>query len=105
LRQVPVAAGRFPQVSGIKLTFDPKAPMGSRVLSMEVAGKPLEPEKIYRVAVLDYLARGGDDYAMFKDAKRVTPDADAPLLANEVMNYVRTLGVVKTGIEGRIVSK
>lgn len=105
LRQVPVAAGRFPQVSGIKLVFDPKAPMGSRVVSMEVAGKALEPDKIYRVAVLDYLARGGDDYTMFKDAKRVTPDADAPLLANEVMNYIRSLGVVKTAAEGRIVSK
>jgi hypothetical protein len=42
---------------------------------------------------------------MFKDAKRVTPDADAPLLANEVMNYILSLRVVKTAIEGRIVSK
>ncbi len=62
---------------------------GSRVLSMEVAGKPLEPEKVYRVAILDFLARGGDDYSMFRDAKRITPDTDAPLLANEVMNYIR----------------
>ena len=105
LRQVPVAAGRFPQVSGIKLIFDPKAPIGSRVLSMQVAGKPLEPEKIYRVAILDFLARGGDDYSMFKEAKRITPDADAPLLSNEVMNYLRALGVVKTAIEGRIIAK
>jgi 5'-nucleotidase/UDP-sugar diphosphatase len=105
LRQVPVAAGRFPQVSGIKLVFDTKAPMGSRVISMEVAGKPLEPAKVYRVAILDFLARGGDDYSMFREAKRITPDADAPLLANEVMNYLRALGVVKTSVEGRILAK
>jgi 5'-nucleotidase/UDP-sugar diphosphatase len=105
LRQIPDAAGRFPQVSGIQLTFDPKARPGSRVTAMQVAGKPLEPEKIYRVAILDFLARGGDDYAMFKEAKRVTPDADAPLLANEVMNYIRSLGVLKTTADGRIVAK
>jgi 5'-nucleotidase/UDP-sugar diphosphatase len=92
-------------VSGIKLVFDPKAPMGNRVRSMEVAGKPLEPAKVYRVAILDFLARGGDDYSMFREAKRITPDADAPLLANEVMNYVRALGVVKTKAEDRLVAR
>lgn len=105
LAQVPVPAGRFPQVSGIKLVFDPKQPMRKRVVAMEVAGKPLEPSKVYRVAILDFLARGGDDYVTFRAAKRVTPDADAPLLANEVTNYLKSLGVVRTAVEGRIVSR
>ena len=42
---------------------------------------------------------------MFADAKRLLPDLDAPLLANEVMVYVRQIGTVKTGVEGRIVLK
>ncbi len=104
LAQVPVPAGRFPQVSGIKLVFDPKRPMRSRVISMEVAGKPVEPARIYRIAILDFLARGGDDYITFREAKRVTPDADAPLLANEVIAYLKSLGVVRIKPEGRIVS-
>jgi 5'-nucleotidase/UDP-sugar diphosphatase len=70
--------------------------MKKRVLSLEVAGKPAEPARVYRVAILDYLARGGDDYATFRTAKRVTPDADAPLLANEVIAYLKALGTVKT---------
>jgi 2',3'-cyclic-nucleotide 2'-phosphodiesterase (5'-nucleotidase family) len=105
LAQVPVPAGRFPQVSGIKVVFDPKLPIRKRVISLEVAGKPVEPNRIYRVAILDFLARGGDDYATFRSAKRVTPDADAPLLANEVTNYLKKLGTVKTVAEGRIVSR
>lgn len=105
LVQLPVAAGRFPQVSGIRVEFDPRRPPRNRVLSMEVAGKPLEPERIYRVAVLDFLARGGDDYSMFREAKRITPDADAPLLANEVMNYIRALGTIRAPETGRIVAR
>jgi len=105
LAQIPVPAGRFPQVSGMKVVFDPKQPMRKRVLSLEVAGKPVEPGRMYRVAVLDFLARGGDDYTVFRMAKRVTPDADAPLLANEVTNYLKALGTVKTVTEGRIVSR
>ena len=42
---------------------------------------------------------------MFADATRLLPDPDAPLLANDVMVYVRKLGTVKTGVEGRIVLK
>jgi 5'-nucleotidase/UDP-sugar diphosphatase len=103
--QVPVPAGRFPQISGMKLVFDPKQPMRKRVISLEVAGKPVEMNRVYRVAILDFLARGGDDYATFRTAKRVTPDADAPLLANEVIAYLKSLGTVKTVAEDRIVSR
>ena len=102
LSQLPVAAGRFPQVSGIRVTFDPKRKFGERIVSMEVAGSALDPEKIYRVAILDFLARGGDGYAMLREAKRITPDADAPLLANEVIAYIRSLGTVRVKTDGRL---
>ena len=105
LAQLPVAGGRFPQVSGIKAAYEVKRLSGSRVLSMQVAGRPLLETKMYRVAILDFLARGGDDYTLLRDAKRITPDNDAPLLATEVMNYIRRLGTVRTGIEGRLVSR
>ena len=72
---------------------------------MQVAGAPLNEDKVYRVAVLDFLARGGDDYTMFRDAKRITPDNDAPLMVNEVVAYLRKFGTVRTGVEGRIAVK
>ncbi len=55
--------------------------------------------------MLDYLARGGDDYTMFRDAKRITPDNDAPLMVNEVVEYLRKLGTARTGVEWRIAAK
>ena len=51
------------------------------------------------------MARGGDDYAMFRDAPRVLPDADGPLLANEVIDYLQRQGTVHARVEGRIVLK
>jgi hypothetical protein len=37
--------------------------------------------------------------------KRVMPDKDGPLMANEVMTYLRGLGTIRKGVEGRIVLK
>jgi 2',3'-cyclic-nucleotide 2'-phosphodiesterase (5'-nucleotidase family) len=99
---LPGSAGRFPQVSGLRVLIDAARPAGSRVVSMEVDGAPLEEKRSYRVAVVDFMARGGDNYTMFRDAIRITPDNDAQLLAGEVMRYIEELGTVRTGIEGRI---
>ena len=105
LSLLPQPSGRFPQVSGIALQFDLARKAGERVTAMQVGGAPLIDDKTYRVAVLDFLARGGDDYTMFRDATRVTPDNDAPMMVNEVVGYLRRLGTVRTGVEGRIVVK
>jgi 2',3'-cyclic-nucleotide 2'-phosphodiesterase (5'-nucleotidase family) len=89
----------------MEVRFDLAADPGSRVVAMSVAGAPLDERKSYRVAILDYLARGGDDYVMFHDAVRITPDNDAPLLVNEVVEYLRRIGTAKTGVEGRMAAK
>lgn len=69
--------GRFPQVSGMNFTFDPTRPAGSRITEIKIGGKILDEKKIYTLATSDFLvSRGGDGYAMFKDAK-VLIKADA----------------------------
>ena len=105
LAQLPRPGGRFPQVSGIQAEYDVSRPPGDRVTAITVGGAPLDPQRVYRVATNDFLARGGDNYTMLRDAARITPDNDAPLLANEVMDYVKSLGTVRTGVEGRLVGK
>jgi 2',3'-cyclic-nucleotide 2'-phosphodiesterase (5'-nucleotidase family) len=105
LSALPAASGRFPQVSGIALEFELARAPGNRITAMRVGGAPLDERKIYRVAVLDYLARGGDDYTMFATAHRITPDNDAPMMVNEVVEYLRRIGTARTGVEGRIASK
>ena len=89
----------------MEVRFDLSRSAGSRVTAMRVGGAALDESKIYRVAVLDYLARGGDDYTMFRDARRITPDNDAPILINEVVEYLRKLGTLRTGVEGRVAAR
>jgi len=103
LSQWPKPGGRFPQVSGLTVEADGQRPPGNRVTAIRMGSVPLDETKTYRVATNDFLARGSDGYTMFAKAARLLVDTDAPLLANEVMTYLRRLGTLRTGVEGRIV--
>ncbi|HWM46162.1 MAG TPA: bifunctional UDP-sugar hydrolase/5'-nucleotidase [Xanthobacteraceae bacterium] len=102
---LPQGGGRFPQVSGLTVEIDGSRPPGSRIVAIKVAGAPLDDARTYTLATNDFLASGRDGYVQFRDAERVLPDDDAPLLANEVMVHLRKLGTVRTGADGRIVIK
>ncbi|OPY91133.1 MAG: Trifunctional nucleotide phosphoesterase protein YfkN precursor [Syntrophus sp. PtaU1.Bin208] len=62
---VELRDGAFPQISGMKMTYDPSAPPGRRVRTICVGGRELEPEREYIVATNDFLAAGGDGYKAF----------------------------------------
>jgi 5'-nucleotidase / UDP-sugar diphosphatase len=103
--QWPNLAGRFPQVSGMTIEADMSRPPGTRVISIRVGDAPLDASKTYKVATNDFMSRGGDGYTMFEHATQLLPDPDAPILSNEVMVYIRKLGTIKIGVQGRIVFK
>ncbi|MSW80966.1 MAG: hypothetical protein F2840_07420 [Actinobacteria bacterium] len=56
--------GPFPQVSGLRFTFDPNKPVGSRILSVSRSdGSPIPADaQQYTVTTIDYLISGGDGY-------------------------------------------
>jgi 5'-nucleotidase/UDP-sugar diphosphatase len=105
LSQLPNAGGRFPQVSGLMIEADASRPAGQRILSIKVGETPLDESKTYRIATNDFIARGGDGYTMFRDAKPLLSPLDAPLLSHAVIAYLKQLGTVRTGLDGRIVLK
>jgi 2',3'-cyclic-nucleotide 2'-phosphodiesterase (5'-nucleotidase family) len=105
LSLLPNAAGRFPQLSGLTVEADRSRPAGSRIISITVAGAPLDEGKTYRVATNDFMGRGGDGYTTFRDARHVVADVDAPPVANELMEYIKRVGTLRTGVEGRLVVK
>ncbi|MGB7270152.1 MAG: 5'-nucleotidase C-terminal domain-containing protein [Albidovulum sp.] len=100
--QVENGAGRFPQVSGLEVTYDPAAEPGSRVASVIIGGAELDPDQLYKVAVNDYILGGGDGYAALGGGRIVTNSGGGSLVANDVMAYVEKLGAVEVNIEGRI---
>ncbi|CAN0202539.1 unnamed protein product, partial [Phaeothamnion confervicola] len=48
LARLPAAAGRFPQVSGMIVEYDPRRPAGRRIRSIRIGGAALNLNKIYR---------------------------------------------------------
>jgi 2',3'-cyclic-nucleotide 2'-phosphodiesterase (5'-nucleotidase family) len=95
--------GRFPQVSGMTIRADLTRPNGGRVVSLLVGGAPVEPDRLYRLATNDFLARGGDGYSALVGARAIVGPTDALLVSRHVIDHVRKLGTVSAGIEGRIV--
>ncbi len=100
--QVEDGAGRFPQVSGMKFSFDPSKPAGSRVGDVSVGGAALDPGKRYKVATNDYMAGGGDGYASFANGTVLIDASGGTLMASVVMDYITQQGGAKTQVEGRI---
>jgi 5'-nucleotidase/UDP-sugar diphosphatase len=103
LSQLPNPSGRFPQVSGLKIEADVRRPPGQRVTSMKVGDAPLDEGKTYSVATNDFMQRGGDGYTTFEKAKPVLQPNDAPLMAVEVIDYIKDIETVRTAVDGRIV--
>jgi 5'-nucleotidase len=95
-------AGRFPQVSGLKFTYDGTKPVGSRVVSMMVNGQPVNPSKTYSLATTAYLLGGGDDYLMLKQAKVLINPEEAPLDAETVQDAITQAKTIAPKTEGRI---
>lgn len=98
--------GRFPQVSGVRFTYDPSKPAGSRVSTITVGGQPLDEAKTYSIATSDFLvSRGGDGYTMFKDGKVVGPAANAPKDSDVFEAAIKNApnSTISPAIEGRII--
>ena len=49
--------------------------------------------------------RGGDDYTSLRDIEPVLPVSDSPTIAYEVIDYIASIGTIRTGAAGRFVVK
>ncbi len=105
LGQIEEGAGRFPQVSGLKYSFDKSKPAGSRVISVEVkegdAFVPLDPAKTYGVATNNYMRAGGDGYKIFATAGTNAYDY-GPGLETVVAEYIAKNSPYKPYTDGRV---
>ena len=100
--QVEKGAGRFPQVSGVEMVYDPAAPAGSRVASVMINGAALDMDALYTVATNDYMLSGGDGYGALGGGRVMINAGNGKLMANTVMDYIAAQGTVSTDVSGRI---
>ena len=99
------ASGRFPQVAGMRYTFDATQEAGSRIVSAEVMSdgefSALDPEAVYRVATNDYMRSGGDGYSILETNAMNAYDQGSPL-DQVVADYIAANSPLSVELEGRI---
>ena len=80
------------------------------LVSATINGEPVDPQKSYRVATLDYLAEGNDQLVAFKSGTDVVaPKQKENNVRYIIMNYFREQAAqgkaVESRVEGRVVVK
>jgi 5'-nucleotidase / UDP-sugar diphosphatase len=103
--KLPTGAGQFPQVSGLSMKVNPRAPPGNRVTGVMVSGQPLDPDKTYTLALPDYVLKGGDNYSMFATARVLVGPESGNLIVAALEKYIAAKRVVSPGTEGRITTE
>ncbi len=105
LSQIEEGGGRFPQVAGIKFSFDKSKPAGSRVSVVEVkegeAYVSLDPAKTYSVVSNNFMRNGGDGYSVFKTKAENAYDY-GPGLETVLADYLTANNPYKPSTDGRI---
>jgi len=102
LSRIERAGGGFLQVSGLRMTYDPRQPAGRRVLAVEVGGSPLELTKTYTVAVVDWIARGGDGVTALADGRILVDAADGPMISDVLLEAITARGAISPVLDGRL---
>jgi 5'-nucleotidase len=88
--EVEDVAGRFPQVSGMRFTFDASRPAGDRVTSIETQDEygwsNLNLYGTYGMVSNNFIRGGGDGYKVFRSASDIYDFG--PDLADVVADYI-----------------
>ncbi|MEL6404720.1 MAG: 5'-nucleotidase C-terminal domain-containing protein [Chloroflexota bacterium] len=99
-------SGRFLQVSGMRFTWNPTAPVGSRVDSVDIMDAdgdfaPLQPDTIYSIATNDFMRTGGDEFSVL-ESNAIDPFDNGALVRDVLTAYIEENSPIAPEIEGRI---
>jgi len=106
LSEIEGIKGKFPQVAGLKYSFDMSvAPNEGRLKSIETmengAWVPLEDDKIYSIVTNNFVRGGGDGYKLFATNAQNAYDF-GPSLEDAVAEYLAANNPYTPKVEGRI---
>jgi len=88
--KLPAPDGRFPHVANLTYVLDASKPAGDRVSDIKIGGVPVDPNKEYTIATLNFIFNGGDDYRMLVGKAK----NDFPSDAEVFIAYLKHLGTV-----------
>lgn len=96
--------GRFLQVSGLRYAFKPSNKVGKRITQVEVQEKngqwsPLSANAVYNVVTVEYIAEGGDEYAVLS---KLPWNKSNKRLEDITRDYIERHSPLKIELQGRI---
>lgn len=94
--------GRFPQVSGLRFTYDASKPLGNRIVTATVNGRPLDDKASYTVATTAFVMSGGDGYSMFKGQPSVVKPEEGHAETVIVLEALAKSDPIAPRVDGRI---
>jgi 5'-nucleotidase len=95
--------GRFPQISGIRFSYDSRRLPGSRLVRVSINGQPLDDEHVYILATNTYLTEGGDGYSMLTGLHYLVSPVEGPVVPALIISAVVAAGKIEPQVDGRIV--
>lgn len=90
------------QVSGMTVRYDLSRPVGSRIVSAQIDGAPLDRAATYSVTTFDFLAAGADLYEAFERARVVR--GSGPEFADLLLEHFRRHEIIAIPESGRQIS-
>ena len=101
---VEEGAGRFPQVAGLRYSWNPAGEPGARIVDVEInmdgSWTALDPAATYGVVSNNYMRGGGDGYSVFTTAENAYDFG--PGLEQVVMDFLTEAGDYAPYTDGRI---
>jgi 2',3'-cyclic-nucleotide 2'-phosphodiesterase (5'-nucleotidase family) len=88
VRDPALPAFNYDTLEGATYLVDPAAPVGRRIHGLRVAGKEVQPDETFTVAINSYRAAGGGGYPHLATAPRVR-EIDRPMVELIVEYFVR----------------
>ncbi|MDX2396022.1 5'-nucleotidase C-terminal domain-containing protein [Streptomyces sp. DK15] len=82
----------YDAVYGLAYEIDVAQPVGSRIVGLSFAGKPVDPAGRFVLAVNNYRASGGGNFPHVPQARQLWTDSDE--IRNTIVQWVRAKGTV-----------
>lgn len=94
-----MAAHSFQAVGGMRIVAQ-----NGKLVSVEVAGAPLDDERVYNIATISFLLNGGDGFSLAKDAVEVLQTKE--YVRDLIVPYIKRLEaagkIVDASMDGRV---
>ncbi|KAL9643310.1 hypothetical protein ABK040_014765 [Willaertia magna] len=104
LQKAEFSLGAFPQFSkGVQVIYDTKRKPLERIVKFTLNGIDLDPTKIYTMATVGYLLKGGDGYSKLTSAKIKDHPLNGNTIYNLIVDWLVKNHSLNAHLEGRII--